>query len=115
MNDMNSVEHLVRLEGDRLMTDSLCVARDANKRHKNVLRAYDNLKCSPEFNRHNFVPVEYLDQKGELRRMVKMTKDGFIMLVMGFIGEAAMDQAKRPGRRRKRRTLAGGQEIDWFR
>jgi Rha family phage regulatory protein len=62
------------------------VARNFDKRHKNVLRAYDNLQCSPEFNRHNFMPVEYVDQKGELRCMVKMTKDGFIMLVMGFTG-----------------------------
>jgi hypothetical protein len=34
----------------------------------------------PEFNRLNFQPVEYVDHKGELRRMIKMTKDGFMLL-----------------------------------
>jgi Rha family phage regulatory protein len=59
------------------------------KRHKNVLQAYDNLQCSSEFNRLNFQSVEYVDHKGELRRMIKMTKDGFMLLVMGFSGEVA--------------------------
>jgi Rha family phage regulatory protein len=80
----------VRLEGDRLMTDTLTVAKSCRKRHGDVLRAYDNLHCSPEFDRRNFAPVEYLDQKGELRRMIKMTKDGFMLLVMRFGGEVAM-------------------------
>jgi Rha family phage regulatory protein len=51
---------------------ALCLARDFGKRHKNVLKAYDNLQCSPEFNRLNFQPVEYVDHKGELRRMIKI-------------------------------------------
>jgi Rha family phage regulatory protein len=71
------------------MTDTLTVAKSCRKRHGDVLRAYDNLHCSPEFDRRNFAPVEYLDQKGELRRMIKMTKDGFMMQVMGFPSEAA--------------------------
>jgi Rha family phage regulatory protein len=54
-----------------------------------VLRAFDNLKCSAEFSRLNFQPSDYVDERGKPQRMVKMIKDGFIMLVMGFIGEAA--------------------------
>lgn len=53
-------------------------------------QGYDNLNCSREFNRLNFEPVEYTDEKGEARSMVKMTKNGFVMLVMGFTGKAAM-------------------------
>jgi hypothetical protein len=43
-----------------------------------------------EFNRLNFQPVEYVDHKGESRRIVKMTEDGFIMVAMGVTVEAAM-------------------------
>lgn len=40
--------------------------------------------------RHNFVPDEYFDGRANIQRMAKMTKDGFVMLVMGFTGETAM-------------------------
>jgi Rha family phage regulatory protein len=62
------------------------LARTFGKRHKIVLRAYDNLQCSPEFGRLNFEPVENVEHKGESRRMVKMTKDGFMVQVMGLAG-----------------------------
>jgi Rha family phage regulatory protein len=90
MNEMDCVEHLVRLEGDRLMTDTLTVAKSTNKRHDNVLRAYDNLQCSAEFSLLNFEESDFVDERGKLRRLVKMTKDGFMLLVMGFSGEVAM-------------------------
>jgi Rha family phage regulatory protein len=74
----------------RLMTDMVCVAHTFGKRHKNVLRAYDNLECSPEFSRLNFEPREYTDARRKLYRVINMTKDGFMLLVMGFKGEVAM-------------------------
>ncbi|UFK41294.1 Rha family transcriptional regulator [Pectobacterium parvum] len=46
--------------------------------------------CPPEFNHLNFEEVEYIDKKGEMRRMYSMTKDGFMLVVMGFTGKAAM-------------------------
>ncbi|MBA5605201.1 Rha family transcriptional regulator [Duganella sp. FT3S] len=78
------------MDGDKLVTDSLTVAKSFGKRHKNVLQAYDKLQCSAQFMRLNFQPHEYVDGRGNIQRMVKMTKDGFVMLVMGFTGEAAM-------------------------
>jgi Rha family phage regulatory protein len=66
------------------------VGHTFGKRHKNVLRASDNLQCSPEFSLLNFEEREFVDERGKLRRMVKMTKDGFMLLVMGFKGEVAM-------------------------
>lgn len=39
MNDIEMAEHLVQLDGDKLVTDSLTVAKSFGKRHKNVLRA----------------------------------------------------------------------------
>jgi Rha family phage regulatory protein len=81
--------NLVTVDQDQIVTDSETLAQAFGKRHKNVLQAYDRLKCSDEFNRLNFQPVEFLDAKGELRRRVTMTKDGFAMLAMGFTGPKA--------------------------
>ena len=76
--------NLVTIDHDRIVTDSRTLAQTFGKRHDSVLRAYDRLRCSEEFNLRNFVAVEYLDAKGERRRHVTMTKDGFVMLAMGI-------------------------------
>lgn len=81
--------NLVTIDQDRIVTDSQTLARTFGKRHADVIRAYDKLGCSAEFNQRNFAPVEYLDAKGELRRSITMTKDGFAMLAMGFTGPKA--------------------------
>ncbi|WP_286863249.1 MULTISPECIES: Rha family transcriptional regulator [Pantoea] len=82
---------MVQSKGDEVITTSLKVAEYFGKAHKNVLRAIKRLEgeCSPEFSRLNFEPVEYLDRKGEMRVMYSITKDGWMMLVMGFTGKAA--------------------------
>lgn len=72
------------------MATSLQVAERFQKRHDTVLRAIRNLECSADFNRRNFAAVEYMDAKGESRPMVEMTRDGFVMLAMGFTGPQAM-------------------------
>lgn len=71
------------------VTNSLDVASHFNKRHERVLNAIRNLDCSPEFNEHNFVCVDYLDSKGETRPMFRITRDGFVFLCMGFTGKEA--------------------------
>jgi len=81
--------NLVNINRDRIVTDSQTLAKTFGKRHDNVLRAYDRLKCSEDFNRLNFEVVEFLDAKGERRRRITMTKDGFAMLAMGFTGPKA--------------------------
>lgn len=86
---MSDLSEFVTLTGTTLTTDSKRVAKHFGKQHKNVLRSYDLLDCSEEFNRLNFEPVEEVDEKGEMRRIVRMTKDGFVFLVMGFRGRKA--------------------------
>lgn len=87
---MNIVEQeLVTVSSDGVMTDSRTVAKHFKKQHKNVLQSISKVECSEEFNRLNFQPVEYLDAKGETRREVRMTKNGFMFLVMGFTGREA--------------------------
>lgn len=86
---MNDLSEFVTLNDTTLTTDSRRVAKHFGKRHGNVLQAYDRLECSSEFNQLNFQSVDEEDGKGEFRRVIRMTKDGFVFLVMGFAGKKA--------------------------
>jgi Rha family phage regulatory protein len=79
----------ILMDGDKVFTDTRGIAMGFKRNHKDVLKSYDRLDCSDEFNRRNFAPVTYVDEKGEARRAVQMTKDGFMFLVMGFTGKKA--------------------------
>ncbi|WP_429565777.1 Rha family transcriptional regulator [Paraburkholderia sp. MM6662-R1] len=87
-----SFQDFVMLDGVEPVTDTRIVAAHFGKLHKNVLRDVAALlrDCPPEFGRLNFEPVEYRDAKGEARPAYRMTKDGFMLLVMGFTGAKAL-------------------------
>lgn len=78
------------------VTTSLIVAEHFGKRHADVLRAIDVMaeECGAEFHQRNFAPMTYtvLIGKGAQRedRAVRITKDGFTLLAMGFTGKKAM-------------------------
>lgn len=91
MNDSEIFDLIVIADDGRVMTDSLRVAKKFGKRHDRVLRAYDNLGCSKEFNRTNFGEIEYTDSKGRQQRAIAMTKDGYSIMAMGFTGAKAME------------------------
>lgn len=84
-----TIESLVSIIDGKPATTSNIVAARFGKQHKTVLRAIKNLKCSPEFNQHNFAPVESRDEKGEQRPSFVITRDGFMFLAMGFTGAEA--------------------------
>ncbi len=71
------------------MTTSLEIAKFFDKRHDDVLKAIRNLQVSELFSHRNFAGTSYTDQQGKERPMYRLTKDGFIFLVMGFTGEKA--------------------------
>lgn len=72
------------------VTDSLKVSESFGKDHKNVLRDIDDLmKRLPEFGRLNFEPTSYRDTQGKTQRLIRMTKDGFSFLALGFTGDKA--------------------------
>lgn len=78
-------------------TTSRAVAERFGKRHKDVLRAIDNLLADcpdPEFHRRNFAPMTYLDEAGKgarrEQREYHLTHDGFALLAMGFTGRDAL-------------------------
>lgn len=80
---------LVEIRDNQAMTSSLIVAEKFGKKHKDVLKAIQNLECSDSFNERNFAPVEYTDKKGEKRPSYFITEQGFTFLVMGFTGKDA--------------------------
>lgn len=94
---MNNIQEMkfdefVVLSGNKLVTDSRKVAKHFGKRHDNVLRAIESLKkqIPDEFAQLNFEASSYVDATGRRNTLWHMTKDGFVLLVMGFTGEKAL-------------------------
>lgn len=107
--------------GDILTTTSLAISQHFGKRHKDVLRAIEQLDCSPEFARRNFAPSSYNNSQNKPQPMCTITRDGFVFLCMGFTGEQAALWKERYIRafsemeeeliQRRAAALAGGQGL----
>ncbi|MFP3706198.1 phage regulatory protein/antirepressor Ant [Paraburkholderia sp. SIMBA_009] len=82
--DVNTQLVSRRADGE-LTVDSLTIAREFDRNHKDVLRALDSLIADGTLNGRNFAPVEYADAKGEARRMIELTERG-ALIAMPFIG-----------------------------
>lgn len=80
---------VVHVKDGQTFANSRDVAAFFHKQHKHVLEKYDGLDCSPEFNQSNFRPVDFIDEKGEARRSIDMTRDGFVFIAFGFTGKRA--------------------------
>lgn len=91
--DRIQIADLVKVEHGETMTTSLKVAEVFGKSHKNVLRDIASLECSAGFRELNFELSSFSVKTGNgtIREYpcYNMTKDGFMFLVMGFIGEKA--------------------------
>lgn len=84
------MDELVFIEKDRVLTNSLLVAKKFGKSHKRVMQDIRDLGCSSFFGGHNFVPSSYMSKQNKELPMYVMTKDGFTLLVMGYTGETSM-------------------------
>lgn len=92
MNEIANININVRIEDDRMITDSRNVADVFNKRHDHVLRDIENLKISlPNFG-EAFFETSLPDEsgRGKMYKAYYMTRDGFTLLAMGFTGREAM-------------------------
>lgn len=87
---VQEVERFVHVMGSEVMTDSRRVAEQFGKLHKDVLKAIRNLECSEDFTRRSFAPTDFIDKNGDSQPMYEITRDGFMILAMGFNGKAAM-------------------------
>lgn len=81
------------LPGERPAVRSVELAQHFGVSHKNVLRDIRDLmsKLPASFNRLNFEPVTYRDEKGEERPCFLLTRDAFTLLVMGWSSPRAME------------------------
>lgn len=89
----NILADLTEIDGQP-MTDSLKVAARFGKTHTNVLRSIRGIKADqPDFYLANFEEVidTFTNGKGgkQSRKIIRMTKDGFVFLSMGFTGKDA--------------------------
>lgn len=60
------------------------------REHKYVLRAIREMKCSEEFRGDHYSPSDYVDSRGKHQPCIVMDRDGFTMLVMGFLDPKAI-------------------------
>lgn len=83
---------VLKIVGGIPMVSSLEVAAHFDKRHDHLLRSIKSIiRNSPEsFNAPNFGAVEYVDPKGEKRPAYNLTRDGFVIVAMGFTGKKAI-------------------------
>lgn len=90
---MNIEVTLNRINGNEIpAVTSLQVAEHFRKNHKDVLRDIRVTieKCSSDFTERNFALSEYEDSTGRKLPMYLLSKDGFMMVAMGYTTPEAM-------------------------
>lgn len=85
---INNCEVELEVVGDQTYTTSLAIANVFNKRHDHIIAKIRELP-QDEFTAPIFRVSEYTDKSGRKLPMYEMTKDGFVLLAMGFTGEKA--------------------------
>ena len=84
--------NLVSVNNNQVVTTSIQVAEFFQRSHKDVLASIRNLECSSGFRERNFSPSCYYRKNGNVTSkypMYYLTKDGFVILAMGFTGKVA--------------------------
>lgn len=84
-------KQLVFLQNGRPVTDSLTVAEVFEKEHRRVMQDIRELGCSEEFRLHHFVQSTYINERGREYTKYLMTEQGFVLLVMSYTGQRAME------------------------
>lgn len=75
---------------EKVICTSLDVAETFGKEHARVLRDIRELNCSEDFRVGNYAESNYLNSQKHKQPMYVMTRDGFVLLVMGYTGKEAM-------------------------
>lgn len=81
------MENLVQISNNLVVTSSFQVAEHFHKEHRNVLRTireYINQLKNEQIDNW-FYETNYIDDKNREYPMYLMNRDGFSLLVMGFI------------------------------
>ena len=78
------------IKDNKVVVCSRDVARVFEREHRDVLKAIRNLGCSDEFRLRNFAQSTYTNEQNHEQPEYLLTRDGFVLLAMGFTGEKAM-------------------------
>lgn len=97
MNELKAIpdfdfRQLVTAAEGEPVTDTFQIAKAFGKRHQHVIRAIENLQCSPEFSTAHFWASEKINELGifdKKQKYYRLDFSGFVMVVMGFNGPAA--------------------------
>jgi len=84
------MNQLVFIENNKVVTDSLTVAKVFRKEHARVMRDIRELGCSEEFRVGNFAESIYVNSQNKEMPKYSMSKKGFTLLAMGYTGKEAM-------------------------
>ncbi|WP_025917212.1 Rha family transcriptional regulator [Herminiimonas sp. CN] len=76
---------IVHLSKGTPITDSLTIAREFGRAHKNVLQSVGALIEDGTISRLEFKPRNYTDERGKTQRMIELTERG-ALIAMPFIG-----------------------------
>lgn len=85
-------EPIVFVDGSKIVTDSLAIAREYGKQHKNVLQKIERSieKCKKfGITELIFKPSEYKDSTGKLNRKYFLNRDAYLEVAVTFTGDRA--------------------------
>ena len=80
---------LVNYRDGKSTTTSKIVGEIFGKRHRDVIRALENLECSEKFSKRNFARAHFVTSQNKKHECYEITRDGFMFLAMGFTGKEA--------------------------
>ncbi len=86
-----SINELVEIQNEQVVTDSRKVAEVFEKEHKTVLRAIEDITAQNCALTSMFLESTYKAGTGKSYKMYYLNRDGLSLLVMGFTGKKAME------------------------
>lgn len=87
---MNEIE--IKYQDSQMLVSSVEVAKNFNKKHKNVLKTIHELMGVAQNSASLFYETSYIHEQNKQEfPMYYMNRDGFSLLVMGFTGKEALE------------------------
>lgn len=91
---LTTPEKFITTQNGNLITTSLAIAEAFEKQHQHVMQKIESLDIPYDFTSSNFSLHDHFITVGgggkRKSKIYRMTKDGFMLLVMGFTGKKAM-------------------------
>lgn len=96
MQEINANSQIINIDvhesNGKLVTSSRNVAEAFGKEHKHVMRDIRDIlaSCDRDFGQSNFGPSYYLNEQNKEQPEFLLTRDGCMLLIMGYTGEKAL-------------------------